>query len=79
MPKYRITFSGRNKGAIGVFHFIETEVEAADIPSAVLALYDRFDHVHGPKIRLLDEHGKPGPNAYNAEGRPFAGVKLTDI
>lgn len=74
MPKlnrYRITFSGKVKGAIGIAQYIEAEVEAFDIPGAVLLLYDRFEHIHVPKVRVLDENGQPGPNAYDRDGKPF--------
>lgn len=45
--KYKATFTGREVGAIGIFHKIETEVDGENEESARLALYDRFEHITG--------------------------------
>ena len=44
---YTAHFYGRTKGAIGVFYWIDTEVEASTADAARLALYDRFEHISG--------------------------------
>lgn len=49
MPTYRIEFDGKEKGAIGSFsHYCET-VTAETFEAAVLHLYDRYEHVLGPR------------------------------
>lgn len=50
MPHFRIRFTGRTKGAIGIFYPITAYREAADPDAAVLALYDAYEHIHHPEI-----------------------------
>lgn len=58
MPRFKIKFAGKSKGAIGwPSVFVET-VEADTERDALLKLYDRFDHIHLPMIKLLDEGEK---------------------
>lgn len=66
MPKFRITFSGRRKGALGLSRtFVET-VEALDEEQAVLKLYDTHEHVNFPQVqRLLSPTTAPA----DGEGR----------
>ena len=54
MRRYRISFTGRLLGAIGVRYTIEVEVEAPDPDAAVLKLYDTYDSVWLPVITELE-------------------------
>lgn len=56
MTTYRIEFSGRTKGAIGVFSSYTETVEADSKESAILKLYDAYEHVHGPVVTQLEKH-----------------------
>lgn len=45
MKKFKIEFTGRRRGAIGVYEtFIET-VEATSLEAARIGLYDNYDHI----------------------------------
>lgn len=44
--RYTFTFSGRHKDAIGVFTKIKAEIIAENVDRAVMALYDRYEHIH---------------------------------
>lgn len=48
--KYRVTFSGRTRGAIGIFHQCSITVEAMDEEGAILKAYETHDHIHFPKV-----------------------------
>ena len=50
MTNYKITFLGRLKGAIGICYTITDYREAESEEKAILALYDKYDHVHMPKV-----------------------------
>lgn len=50
MPQYRVKFTGRTRGAIGIFYPIALDVEAPDPESALLACYDTHEHIHNPAI-----------------------------
>ena len=45
MPKFRIQFIGRERGAIGIRYATEKTVEAPDADAAVLKLYDTHEHI----------------------------------
>lgn len=53
--KYTIKFKGKHKGAIGIFQNFTQSVEAENPEKAILKLYDKYDHVHFPKI--FEENG----------------------
>lgn len=62
MKIYKITFSGRKLGAIGL-SCQYTAIRKGETPGAArLALYDEYEHIHGAhivEIELNDEpHGK---------------------
>lgn len=46
MKTYKITFEGREKGAIGKFYKFTKTVKASDFKKALLSLYDNYDHIH---------------------------------
>lgn len=50
---YEIRFTGRKKGAIGVFYPITAQVFAVNTDAAVLALYERFEHVQNPQAKEI--------------------------
>lgn len=50
MNTYRITFSGRTKGAIGCFRMYTETIQADSGESALLKLYDKYDSVHKPEV-----------------------------
>ena len=45
MNKYQISFIGRTKGACGIRYGITATVEAENEDKAVLALYEKYEHV----------------------------------
>jgi hypothetical protein len=45
--KFRFTFVGCRKGAIGERYRIVAVRTGVDVETARLALYDEFDHIHG--------------------------------
>lgn len=51
--KYEAKFTGRTIGAIGSFYPIKTTVEGANLKAVRLALYDRYDHIQGLKLRVI--------------------------
>jgi hypothetical protein len=57
--RYRITFQGRKRGAIGVFYEITETVEAPDADAAVLKLYDTWEHIHAPDVEELPDEVTP--------------------
>jgi hypothetical protein len=52
--RYRATFHGRLKGAIGISYRHVVEVEGNTPEEANLALYETHDHVHGLTLTPLD-------------------------
>jgi len=55
MNTYRITFTGRARGAIGIVHGpIIQHITAEDEEKAILALYDKWEHVSRAKIEKLN-------------------------
>lgn len=45
MKTYKAKFTGRTKGAIGIFYRIETTVTGENEEQARLNLYDRFENI----------------------------------
>jgi len=52
---FRVEFTGRVLGAIGIFCRYYETVTAADKEKAVLALYDRFEHIRVIKIEEVNQ------------------------
>lgn len=50
MKTFRVSFTGRMKGAIGKFYRIRDTVKATDPEAAVLALYEKYDHISQPMV-----------------------------
>lgn len=50
MKTYQIVFSGRIKGAIGIFYTISALRSAESPEAALLALYEDYEHIHSYKI-----------------------------
>lgn len=50
MQRYKMTFDGRRRDAIGVFYNITADREAETKSAAKLALYDEFEHVQNLKF-----------------------------
>lgn len=48
--RYRIKFSGRKIGAIGISYDHDLTVEADNPESALLACYETHEHIHNPRI-----------------------------
>lgn len=54
MNTYRITFSGREIGAIGIMLIFRETVRAESEEAAILKLYDRFEHILVGKLEKLE-------------------------
>lgn len=46
MKKFKVKFTGREVGAIGVFSHFELIIEAPDEDAARLKIYDTHEHLH---------------------------------
>lgn len=58
--KYRATFHGRTKGAIGVTYRIHETVDGETREAAERALYERFEHLSDVRLTPLpDESSGP--------------------
>lgn len=55
MKKYTISFTGKERNAIGISSKFTVTVEAEDEDKAILKLYDKFDHIQMPKIIKVTE------------------------
>jgi hypothetical protein len=55
MKTYKVTFIGREKGAIGIFYQITATVKGEDEKQALLNLYDNYDHVSSPNFKDIIE------------------------
>ncbi len=55
MPRFQIKFTAKRKGAIGISSVFVEVVEADNDKQAVLKLYDKYDHIHLPMVKLLAE------------------------
>jgi hypothetical protein len=75
--RYMIRFSGRKKGAIGIFYSIAQEVEADDVPSAVLKLYDTYDHIQDVRVNQRGPDGRLDPLTMDQDGRAWVPPKWT--
>lgn len=53
MAKYKITFHGRLKGAIGVCYTITDYRAAESEEKAILALYDKYESIHSPRVERI--------------------------
>ena len=53
MNKYKITFIGRTKNAIGITYQITKIVEADNEVEAALKLYETHEHIRLQKIEIL--------------------------
>ena len=53
MNKYEMKFTGRMKGAIGIFYPIVEIVEADCPDNAWHKLYDKYEHVQGLETRAI--------------------------
>lgn len=53
MKKYRITFRGCERGAIGMLYRITETVSADTEDDALLSLYVKYDHIQRPRIYEL--------------------------
>lgn len=58
MTRYRCTFYGRTKGAIGIFYWITVEVEAPDPEGARWMLYDTHEHIQRLTITEIGRQGE---------------------
>lgn len=58
MSRWKFTFVGRRKGAIGIFYEISAERDGETCEKARLALYDEFDHVMVHKAQLVPDKPK---------------------
>ncbi len=45
MKTYNVKFHGRTKNALGICYWIEATVQAVDEKAALIALYDKYEHV----------------------------------
>jgi len=54
MKTYNATFTGRNCGAIGIMYLIKTMVRAETPEDARLALHERYEHIMGLKLELVE-------------------------
>lgn len=50
MKKYIIKFEARTKGAIGKFYKFTEKVQAETLEAAILALYDKYDHIQVKEV-----------------------------
>jgi hypothetical protein len=55
MNTYEIKFHGRTKNAIGITYWITDTVEAEDEKAAILKLYDKYEHISRPVVKLLSK------------------------
>lgn len=53
LPRWRVTFTGRKVGAIGIFHDCMVEVEAPTEEAARHALYQTHEHISGARFERV--------------------------
>jgi hypothetical protein len=56
MKKYKVNFTGRLSGAIGIFYEISDIVEMPEgstFEEINLKIYDKYEHITGLKIKRL--------------------------
>lgn len=54
MKTYKITFEGREKDCIGAFYSFTDIITAHDENAAQIKLYEKYDHIHFPKIEEVE-------------------------
>lgn len=60
MQRYHASFSGRTKGAIGIFQDFDELLYANNDEDARLRLYDKYDHVNGLDLyKVSDDYVIP--------------------
>lgn len=69
MPTYKIRFSGRKKGAIGLTYETSADVEADNVPAAVIRLYDAHEHIENVRVNVRLENGGLDPLTMDRDGR----------
>ena len=55
METFKITFIGREAGAIGICYRIEKTVQAADAKAARLKLYETHEHITVIRCETLEQ------------------------
>ncbi len=55
MKTFKITFIGREAGAIGICYRIEKTVQAADAKAARLKLYETHEHIIVIRCEILEK------------------------
>ena len=55
MKTFKITFIGREAGAIGICYRIEKTVQAADAKAARLKLYETHEHITIIRFETLEQ------------------------
>lgn len=56
MKTYYVSFTGRLKNALGICYHISDTVQAVDEQAALLALYDKYEHISFPKFTVEMVH-----------------------
>ncbi len=62
--KYRVIFTGRKSGAIGIAGFVVLDLDAESPEHALMRCYETHDHIHDPRVIDLATNkpvGLPGP------------------
>jgi hypothetical protein len=58
MKKYKVSFHGRQAGAIGIFYNIRDTYKAKDVHELMSLLYEDYEHFGGKvEIYEIDEYG----------------------
>jgi hypothetical protein len=73
MNHYRLKFTGRQRGAIGIFHPCQVDVWAEDEEAAWIKAYDTHEHIAGRKAEILpqgpqDDYDPTNPNYRRYQG-----------
>lgn len=55
MKTYRVTFTGRLKGAIGTMGRHRVTVLADNVWEARMALYETHDHIMNPRFEVIQD------------------------
>jgi len=51
MKKYKLSFTGRQAGAIGIFYPIRETYKAKSIHEAISLLYEDYEHIQNLKVK----------------------------
>mgnify|MGYP003382339358 CR=1 FL=1 len=54
---YKMTFTGRTAGAIGIMQRFHIEFEARNLTDFRRQVYEKYDHIHLPQLTI---DGEPG-------------------